>query len=190
MKTKVLTLIGILIIAFAAMVAPVMAADTDSGTAIITGDVAQTITLTPPAAPIALTLDPTLSPATDSGSDLGVSSNYPDWVVTAEDLLDSGKPALSDGIMVNWVMAGPGPYGTTLLASPLELGTADGTGYTGSALTALTAQFTFAQGDGTSAAADIFTIPLDLSQPVAYTDVVLPATETYQIIVTFTGTTP
>jgi hypothetical protein len=189
MKTKVFILIGILIIAFAAVVAPVMAGT--SGTTTITGNPAKTISITVNGPAISLNLDPTASPAVDSTHEtLDVSSNTPSWTVKVKDALDDGKP--SAGKMVDYLTTGPGPYGTLALGTAINVGSASVTpGFTGSTKTLSGADQTIELGDADFNAANTFSAtPLTFTQPVVITDSVLGANHVYRIIVTFTASVP
>ena len=187
MKTKVLILIGILIIAFATVVAPVMAANT--GTATITGNPPKTLSLTVNGGISNWNLDPTTSPKVDSTSvNLTVSSNSPGWLVSVKDALDGSKPAGSAGKMVDYNV---GSYGTLALGSNLTVGSASVAGFTGSTVTLHGSDQAIETGAIDATAAGTFTnTALTFTQPVAITDAVLGSGHVYRIIVTFTGTTP
>jgi len=184
MKTKALVLIGILIIAFAAMVAPVMAATT----ATITGNPDKTITVTVTGGITNWALAQGLN--TDSTNvKLTVESNSPGWVVAAKDALDGSKP--SAGKMVDY-STDTETYNTLALGSEVVIGGAtSATHYAGSEITLSGSDQTIVTGDSASTAAGTFTdTAVTVKQTVAITDSVLPTNHVYRIIVTMTGTTP
>jgi hypothetical protein len=192
MKTKVLILVGILIIAFAAVVAPAMAAGT--GIATITGNPAKTISLTVNGGTIGLNLDPTApQPITDSTTaTLDVSSNSPGWTVSVKDALDGSKP--SAGKMVNYTTASS-TYGTLALGSALNVGSASyvsaPNGFVGTSHDLTGSDQAIETGASDTTAANSFTATaLTFKQTVVITDPVLPSGQVYRIIVTFTGSTP
>jgi len=185
-KTKVLVLVGILIIAFAAVVAPVMAADT--GTATLTGNPPKTLSLTVNGGITDWNLDPTVvQPITDATSvNLTVSSNSPGWVVSVKDAQDGSKP--TPGRMVDY---NAGSYGTLALGSNLTVGGASGTGYDGTEKTLSVSDQAIVTGASDATAAGTFSnTVLTFKQYVVISDSVLISGHAYRIIVTFTGTTP
>jgi hypothetical protein len=193
MKTKIMVLVGILIIAFAAVVAPVMAATTGSAT--ITGNPPMKMDLTIAGTITGWILDPTASqPLTDSTHvTMTVSSNDRSWVVSAHDALDTTKPAGTVGKMAEWTgSAYLTGASAAFLGSAMQVGaTTVNPGFTGATVTLTGAGQAIATGDGSKSAAGVFTTkPITIKQDVTYADPVLTGGDVYQIIVTFTGTTP
>jgi hypothetical protein len=182
MKTKMLLIIGVLIIAFAAVVAPVMAATNTT----ITGNPAKTISVTVNGGPISLVLNAGSTASDSTTESLTVASNSPGWTVSVKDALDGSKP--SAGQMVDY---SGGSYGTLALASHMSVGSASQTGFTGTTVVLSGTDQAIETGAGGYTAANTFTnTALTFSQPVAITDSVLPGSDVYRIIVTFTGNTP
>lgn len=190
MKTKALVLIGILIIAFAAMVAPVMAAE--SGTTTITGNPAKTMAVTVTGGISNWVLDPTTSPKVDSSSvTLSVSSNSPGWVVSVKDGMEGSKTAGSEGKMAEYI-TGTSSYSTLVLGTAMEVISASHAGFTGQDVATLSGtDQAIESGASDYTAANTFSnTALTFKQPVAITDSVLPSGHVYRIMITFTGTTP
>ncbi|MGA2122303.1 MAG: hypothetical protein ABSG49_09720 [Methanoregula sp.] len=194
MKTKVLILVGILVIAFAAVVAPVMAATTGSAT--ITGNPPMKMDLTLHGSITGWSLDPTASqPLTNSASvTMDVKSNDRSWDVSAKDALDNdGVPAAKTnaGFMLEYDPAGTGTWKTIALGNALHVGATTSGHLTGAEVTLSGSDQTIANGDGAAGGAGTFMgQPLTIKQTVAYSDPVLTGSEVYRIIVTLTGTTP
>jgi hypothetical protein len=176
MKTKVLILLGILIIAFAAMVAPVMAAD-----ATITGNPTAVIDVSVPTGSqsIGLTLEPGQAAVSDPANpEITVSSNEVGWTVTATDTTPS----------------------TTVKGHMSKYDTAyDFTKYLTNAMTIAHTSIPLVTTGGSSdlssssntiatglATVDEQSVPFTITQTVLYTDPVLSSAN-YQMIVTFTG---
>ena len=189
MQKNVLILAGILIIAFAAMAAPVMAAQS----ATITANPAKTITVTVNGGITNWVLAQGLN--TDATSvTLDVASNSPNWVDSVKDALDPDSvPAAKPdaGQMVDYNTA-TSVYGTLKLGSSLVIGGAtSATQYTGATVTLTGSDQAIVTGANASTAAGTFTgTPVTIKQTVAITDSVLPTNHVYRIIVTMTGTTP
>jgi hypothetical protein len=186
MKTNKLVLIGILLVAFAAMVAPVMAA-TDSETATVTGTLPATMVLSIDTAPGALDLSGALGDKTSTNGRLGVISNYPGWVVSVKD--NQTKAAGDRGYMFEHVTAGNIFIETNHLTAALKVATPTATGYTGLTEAALTSTLTFATGESDADAVNTFSIPINLKQTIGATDMGLASGRTYQTIITFDGST-
>ena len=186
MKTKVLILIGILIIALAAVVAPVMAATTT-----ITGNPTKTISVTAHGGITDWVLSAAASQPIHDTNDvtLDVSSNARHWYVNAADL-DLTKP--SRGFMVDW--GGAAYDGTAVLANALGVqGTATASQYTATAgIVTLSGsdQLIYQGVNGPSGTGTFNAMPLDFSQTVLSSDASLTGTDVYRIVVTFTGVTP
>jgi len=192
MKTKVLVLIGILIIAFAAVTVPVSAGTT--GTTYLAGNIAKYVSITVSPSSLTLTLDPTSSPATNNLLDIKLSQNTPATVTVAD---NTGRPAAAQGFMGNYTTTyaqGSTALNTTL-ASSIAL-TASSTCVPGAAGTITPVAIT---PPITSTPANMFTTlgvlnsadcPTNIfSQAVAYTDPVLPSpTNAYRIDFVFTIT--
>lgn len=189
MKTKVSVLMGLLIIAFAAMVMPVMAANT--GTAIITGNPPVKMDITVDGGITNWGLDPSVTqPITDSTSvTMDVMTNSKSWVVSVRDALDGGKT--SAGFMEEYTGAA---YGTQTLTNALVVGAATPVTvayFTGSEVTLSGTDQAFATSDGLAhAAGNHLDIPLTFKQTVLIADPVLTGSNVYRIIATFTATTP
>jgi hypothetical protein len=178
MKTKVLVLIGVLIIAFAFMTVPVMAAD-----ASITGNPTAVIAVTVPVASqdIVLTLEPgqatTYLPADPS---ITVSSNWVGWTVTATDNSTAIKGHMSQ-------YHSGGYEFSKYLQNAMSIATADISGKTTGSTSDLSGSSnTIATG---LAAVDGQSVPFTIAQTVQYTDPVLTV-GVYKILVVFTGGVP
>jgi hypothetical protein len=186
MKTKSLVLIGILIIAFAAIVIPVMAADTTT----ITGNPDSVISISVTGGTVDLSsgLSPQLPPAEDSTQTLTVSANGIGWTVAVSDALDNSKPAGSKGFMVE-ALSSAGAYVTP---SPKNLTAV--MNVTGGSMTGATGATVKLDGGGVietgTAAVDGTTGSITFQQIANYVDQVLTGTETYRTVVTFTATAP
>jgi hypothetical protein len=187
MKTNKLILIGILIIAFAATIAPVMAADT--GTAIITGNppAKMDITMHGGITDWDLDPDPAAQPLTDSTNvTMDVRTNTKSWDIRTRDALDGGKT--SAGFMEEWTGAA---YGTQTLTNALVVAASDESYYTADpdiTLTGVNQRIGVSDG-AAHAAGNHLGLPLTFKQTVDIADPVLAGTDVYRIIVTFTGTT-
>lgn len=189
MKTKTLVLIGILIIAFAAMVAPVLAA---ADTTALTGNPASYVTISLNEASIPLTLSPQ-TVATDNSLTATVSANTA-FTISVSD--SSGL--VSEGYMSPYTkeVAGPpvvpGSYvvAGVPLTNTLQLwgDAAPGNGVTstgsniGPIPIAGQTLYTGANSVTSKELANHF------SQEVEFADAILPSTETYRIDLTYTIT--
>ena len=187
MKTRVLILIGILIIAFAATIAPVTAADT--GTAIITGNppAKMDITMHGGITDWDLDPDPAAQPLTDSTNvTMDVRTNTKSWDIRVMDALDDGKT--SAGFMEEWDGAA---YGTQTLTNALIVAATTNAYYTADPDVTLTGvNQRIGVSDGAAhAAGNHLGLPLTFKQTVDIADPVLAGTDVYRIVVTFTGTT-
>jgi hypothetical protein len=191
MKTKILVIVGILIIALAAMVAPVMALD--SGSATIDGNPARIIAVTVTGDITGWNLATIGENTAPSTAKLTVSSNSPGWLVKVSDAM-TGKPAGTVGKMVNATSVGAYiPTPLTYLNQALVLSSTSPTGITGATDVTLVggAGAVIETGASDATGAGTFTdTPITMKQTIGYTDVVLPSTNIYKIVVTFTGTTP
>ena len=180
MKAKLWVIIGVLIIASIAMVAPVAAVNT--GTTIIAGNPPATVDIALSGDIANMPLTPGTT-NTDPSVTLTVSANVPFYVKVRDDM-SSAKPAGSAGKMVDYE-TGPTTYGTAKLGAAMGLTgtTLDTTSKTD--LAALTAvDQTLETG---SAAVSSQGLGLTFSQVVAYTDARLGAGHVYRIVVLFTG---
>jgi len=180
MKINLLVVISLMVVMSAAMVAPVVAAET--GTSTITGN---------PGAAIDITVTGSISDwalavgdNTDSTSvDLAVSSNYIGWTVAVKDAMDDSKIGGTEGNMANWTGSAYAASGN--LAAALHV--------TGASVTDKTtgAEVTLSGSDQTIETGldvvDSQSMDITIGQAVAYTDPRLPGTNVYRIIVTFTG---
>ena len=187
MKTNKLVLIGILIIAFAAMIAPVMA-----DTTTITGNPQKAISITVHNGISNWVLIPSTDNADTSSVTLDVTSNEPAWSVSVKDALDGAKPAGSEGKMVDYLTTGPGPYGTLALGSAMKVqgDTTQPTKFTGTEKTLSGSDQAIDAGlDTTASAGQFLGTPLKFTQTVSATDPVLLTNHVYRIVITFTGAT-
>lgn len=178
----------VLIIAIAAMVAPVMAADSDTDSATVTADITGSMAISVGAATI--DFGELTETDTDETETITVTTNYQGWAVTAHDALDVdtdpgvAKPGASVGALTQYTTA-PGTWGTKYMANPLNVrspGLADpvvaATDYhalTGAGLPLFTSQV------GAAGAV----VPVYFQQVYAAADDPLPETQTYRIVVTF-----
>ncbi|MGB8219998.1 MAG: hypothetical protein WCE46_06395 [Methanoregula sp.] len=191
MKTKLLIIAGLLVIAFAVMITPVMAGNT----ATVTANPSKVISVTVNGGITNWALDPTNSPKIDASDvTLTVSSNDPGWTVAVKDALDQDTGSNSKpnaGYLVDY-NTNTNLWGTTHLGSPLKVESASVTGITGnpgSPVILSNTDQTIETGASDSTGTGTFTTtPLTFTQPVAYTDQVLGSNHVYRIIVTFTGT--
>jgi hypothetical protein len=187
MKAKVLVMIGILIIAFAAVVTPVMAASTTT----ITGNPTAVIAVSVTGGTVNLALNPQISPATDSSQTLTVSANAVGWTVAAKDGLDGSKPVGTLGFMVEAASSG-GAYITPTPKNLTAVMNVTGGIMTGANAAPVIIKLDKAASGGTietgTAAVDGTTGSITFSQIANYVDQRLTGPETYQMVVTFTGT--
>ncbi len=191
MKTRLLVIVGILIIAFAAMIAPVMAASS----ATITGNPEKAIAIDVQGTIADWVLTPGATETDATSVTLAVSSNSPGWVVSVKDALDvDGVPAAKPnaGFMVDYLTTGGGTWGTTKLGTALTVNSANAPAHVTGASHVLTgADQAIETGISETGGTGVFAAhAITLSQPVAYTDTILGTNHVYRIIVTFTGTTP
>lgn len=183
MKTKLLVIVGLLVIAFAATVAPVMGAT--SATTLISGNPNASLSIATSGNITNMPLS--VGPNADADVNLIISANIP-FSIGARDLMDSLKPAGSEGKMSEVVLA-TGNYVTN---SPKILGTAMDidVSTTASIIAAditLTASdqpiYTYTGSSGFSGQA----LPLNFKQTVLFTDPRLTtADHAYRIPVQFT----
>jgi hypothetical protein len=180
MKTKVLILVGILIIAFAGIVAPVSAATT--GPVAVTGTVPEYISISAAPATINLDLQPN-AVASSSALVLTVSRNNP-YVVTVAD--NTGRSGALAGDLANMQSYSGSAYtATPKLANPLHLsGTTTGTNSVHALSFPITTAQTFYDG---SAAVHNQDLATSITQQVTYTD---PASSTYKMELIFTIQAP
>ena len=88
-------------------------------------------------------------------------------------------------------ITGTSTYSTLVLGTAMDVGSASGTGFDGSTVTLSGTPQTVELGKNDYTAANTFTnTALTFTQPVLITDSVLPTGHVYQMIATFTGTTP
>jgi hypothetical protein len=190
MKTKALILLGILIIAFASVVAPVIAASTTT----ITGNPTSVIAVSVTGGTVNLPLNPqSTQPITDSSQTLTVSANAIGWTVAVEDKLDKDPTNASSASKPN--KGYMSQHNTTTgyaTVSPLKLFAL--MNVTGETMTTGTTPAT-ARLDASgvietgTAVASGSTGLISFKQISNYVDQVLTGTgNDYQIIVTFTGT--
>lgn len=188
MKTRSLVLIGVLIIALAAMAMPVMAADSDQKTAEVTADITGSITIAVSDATIDFA---ELSSTTEITSEtITVTTNYQGWAVKVHDALDedsteAAKPAASVGALTQYTTASQ-EWGTKYLSNDLQMkspGVADPviTGVTEYFDLTGTGQNLFTSNVGVTAQA----VPIHFNQRYSAADDPLPSSQTYRIVATF-----
>ena len=187
MKTNKLVLIGILIIAFAAMVAPVLAGTT--GTAYVSGNPSKYVAITLSSGTVPLTLIPNAA-ATSSALTITADSNSK-FTITVND--NTGR-ALGDGTqgyMGNYSVTNSAYEvipNNTKLASPLQLsGTTTGTTTVGTITPPILAATPQTLYTGTHWVASQ-SLPTLFTQPVAYNDPFLLGTNVYRMDMMFTIT--
>jgi hypothetical protein len=179
MKIKLLVVISFMVVMSAAMVAPVMAAETGNTT--ITGNPTAYVALTINSATVAMTLIPP-GVNSDTSNHLDAAANCPS-AIKAKDAMTNGKP--SAGFMVN-VTTADGTYLTDTLGAAMGIsGTAIGV-FTTTPISPLTAvDQTLYTGSGAGPSQEL---ALSFNQAVAYSDKILPTGYSYRIPVTFTIT--
>jgi len=123
MKTKLWYIVGLMLIAFAATVAPVMGAD---ATAVISGNMASQVSIVTVGEITDWVLVAGAEPNVNSGTQLSISANSP-FTITAKDELPAPKPAGTDGRMAEVVVL-TGTYPATAaggksLLTPLAIDT-------------------------------------------------------------------
>jgi hypothetical protein len=195
MKIKVLILVGILIIAFAAVVIPVSASDPISGTTELHGNVLSYVSISVSTGSIALTLDPQASqPITNSNLGITISANKA-ATVTVKD--NTGRITAEKGKMGNYTSSYDQatqfttPLLNTTLASPLGL-VASSTcvpGGLGGTITPVSVSSPIRDAVSmftTTGVLSSASCPANqFSQTVAKTDPVLPAGSTYRMDLEF-----
>lgn len=186
MKTKSLIIVGILIIAFAAMVAPVMAVSTGSAT--VAGNTVDTIDITVTGDLTGFSLTPPTATSTDALT-LAVSANTDGWHVDVKDPM-TGKVAGSAGKMQEAVsIAGAYEAAGEVMDAALQLSApTSGAGTSAGTITLGADDAHLLSG---SAATSSYSQLLTLTQTVSYTTDPVLTTENhvYKIVVAFTGTT-
>ena len=189
MKTKLLLIVGFLIIACAVMVAPVAAVEASAGTA-VSGTLAKTVTLTASSATGSITLTPGAETSLSTIS-LSASQNCA-GAITAVDAMTPSKNDGTAGYMTNYTAGGAYPdctdgilcpVGNTKLTAKMKLvGTTAGVYSQAAGITDLsTAKTVYTISGGGSDG----TLGLAFSQLTALTDPVLPGTNSYRIPVSF-----
>ena len=176
MKTRQLVIVGILIIAIVAMIAPVMSADTTA----VSGNPTAYVVLAVSSETISMTLTPG-GTVHDTTAHLTVSSNCP-YTIAAKDAMTESKP--SAGYMVNYTGT---EYKTDKLAATMGISGTESSPVTTTAIAPLTAanQVLYTSTGGVQTAKEL---ALSFDQAVAITDPRLPAGHSYKIPVTFTIT--
>lgn len=188
MKTKTLVLIGVLIIALAAMAMPVMADDTADIS--LTGNPTATVTVDTSGTLDAWELTPhATNPSTSGAVSLTISSNCP-FTIKVYDALTDDKPAATVGYMSEVTIA-TGDYVTEsqkTLTNKLAIYTDNTNGITGSDVTSIPVAGSAAtlwaySGTGGFASQSL---PMTFSQLVPFTDARLDGTtKTYRIPLVF-----
>lgn len=181
METRRIFLIGVLFIALAAVAAPVLADTT--GTAYVSGNPAQYIAITLNENSIALTLDPTSSPATDSSLTITASCNDP-FAITVADNTARGSNL---GYMGNYTSSAydASPLNTKLTSALALSGTTDGT----TVAQTITPPITDSPQTLYAGSVPVYDQSLDtntFTQAVSYTDPRLPGGSNYRIDLIFT----
>jgi len=178
MKTTLLVILCLLVIAGATMVMPVMS----DGTSTITGNPTSVIDLrvTGNISGWVLIVG-TNTRSGDADLKLNVSSTSTTWNVRADDL-DGSKPVSTKGHMADWNGTGYDPAAANLTTPMTIIGESVG-GVTGTAGVLDTGGII---ETGSSAVDNQIMHPV-ISQPVLYTDTSLTGTHVYRIVVTFTG---
>lgn len=181
MKTKTLVLIGVLIVALAAMAMPVMAGTT----ATITGNIAGSMDVNVDTVSVALGDISASGDHASSGETIDITTNYIGWAVTAEDNMDDAKTAGSEGKLTQYTTATT-TYGSNVLTNALKVAGET----TGDATAA--AQFSLSGTGQTvysgTVAGTFSNVPVTFTQTtVTATDKPLASGQTYRIIVTFAG---
>ncbi len=173
MKTKLLVIIGLLIIVSAAMVAPVAALIEIT----VTGDIS----------------DWALTPGTENTNatviDLTVTSDTTGWTVSVKDALDDLKPAGSVGKMAAYNTTAPEYVsGGDVLETAMHVEGATTSNVTGTEITLSGSDQTIETGlDEADAEAMDITIRQTVTK---YDPRLLTANHKYRIVITFTGATP
>jgi hypothetical protein len=181
MKIKLLVVISLMVVMSAAMVAPVMAAET--GTSTITGNPGAAIDITVTGSISNWALVAGVTNTNSAAVKLITSSNKVGWTVSVKDALDGSKDSGTAGKMANWTGS---VYESDSLAASLHV-----TGETVSGKTTGGVERTLSDSDQTieTGLAEVSSQSMDITigQNVAYTDPILPSPNVYRIIVTFTG---
>jgi hypothetical protein len=177
MKTRLLVIVGIMIIAFAAMVAPVMAGLTDT-TAVYGNPTAYvSVTVSGPAALMTLAATGANS---DTSMHLDAITNCP-ATITAVDAMSNGKG--SAGYMVNVTTAG-NTYSADKLGAKMQISGADAGVFTATTADDLaTTPHLLYTASGATATQEL---ALSFDQTTSYSDPRLPSGYSYRIPVTFT----
>ena len=187
MKTKSMILVGVLIIALAAMAAPVMAAD--STTATVAGNAEATIDVSVEGTLTAWTLTP--PSVTDSTSvDLVVKANTAGWHVAVVDAMGDGKQVAAGRMQEAVSAAGAYVADAGSMDAALVISAPGGVNGAGAAVGDVTLSGAAANYivNGASATST-YDGDLTFTQAVSYTgDPVLADNHVYKIVVTFVGT--
>jgi len=183
MKTKLLIIAGLLVIAFVVMITPVMADTT--GTTAVTGNPSLYVAIQLNQSSINLPLDPNSGSAATNGTlGITVSANGPFSVTVADNGAVKGRTATS-GYMSNFTGSSYDLVATHLNSALGLTGTTTGTTNAEVISTPISAD-----GDtlysGTAPVTDQLLTPNTISQNVANNDLVLPPGSTYRIDLLFT----
>jgi len=194
-------MVGVMIMAFATMAMPVMAAET--GSTVVSGNIPGSMSLTVTGATVDLGDITTTGAHTDTTSvTLAVQTNYATWAVTAADALDLGSSDPKDssyaGKMTEsasanqFVASSPKTLTNALqISSAGKVEESPKPAVTGSSLQSLSgtgSPITVISGTAYNTEA-VSGIPLIFSQTTDAGDKPLPTSEAYRITVTFTGST-
>jgi len=181
MKTKLLFILGVLLIATVAMVGLVDAGLTDSTT--ITGNPGSYISVAVNQSTAALTL------VTDSENvyepmKVNVTANTIGWTLTAKDAMDNSKSPINQGYMTDW--DGTTTYSTVTLLAPMRIQGNVSAGATQGSVAILTAEHTLETGTlATPTSGRWFT--MTTWQTVEVNDLHLVDPHVYRIVILFTG---
>ncbi|MFZ0005349.1 MAG: hypothetical protein WCC86_04505 [Methanoregula sp.] len=186
MKSKILVIGILLATVFALITGPVSAGGTSSGGAAVMGNPTSYAALTLNESAINMTPMTPGSSATNSTLGIIVTANEGSWTISVSD--NTGRPS-KQGYMGNWTAGNYVLSPLTDLASPIGLaGTANSTTSTNSITPPITSGATLYSGS--AAVTNQLLSPNTFTQPVAYTDPILPTGNNYRIDLTFTLTYP
>ena len=178
MKTKSLVLIGVLIIALAAMAMPVMAESTLNDDTAVYGTLAKTVTITAASDTKEITLTP--GSETSITTTLDVSENCAGTLKAVDTLAATDKTG-SPGYMADYLT---GTYTATHLNSRIKVSGTTADPFTAAAeatdLSGAKDIYTFTTGGANAA------LGITFKQTTALTDTVLDGGHTYRIPITFT----
>jgi hypothetical protein len=192
MKTKLLVVLGVLVLSAWTMINPVMAVDAQST---ITANISSVISIEVTGAGI--TAWPLFVGTNTNTTDvkLHVNCNNPPWLVTAVDALDpaGGNPknTTTRGKMAQSTSSGAyvGDYNltTTMGVAGADITNASFVGTAGSLSTSGVPLNIYQGNPGFIGAGNFGDMPITITQVRLYTDPALPSGDLYKIVVTFTA---